>query len=165
MNCERCEELLSLYLEDELAPQDRTSVEEHLSACPSCLELHALLQETGAALAGFPALEVSRELTSRLYDIPIKKKKFAFTFDFLVRPALQPVLAAASLVLMLVSLYAFHPDRSVIDKTINRSIHKGYSAIGQLYTKAESFAVALFDQKEPLLDSLKDSKLFRGKEE
>lgn len=165
MNCERCEDLLSLYLEDELTPEDRDSVERHMNSCPACAELLTLLKETSVTLAAFPDVDVSRNLMNRLYEIPVKKKKFSFSLDFLLRPALQPVLAGASIVLMLISFYIFHPDKNIIDKTINLEIHKGYSKIGQIYTKAESFAVALFDQKDSLLDSLKNSKIFRGKEE
>lgn len=165
MDCRECEELLSLYLEDQLAPDDRISIEKHLRSCPTCLKLHSLLKETGAALKGFPEVDISHSLLERLYETPAGKRKFSFSPDFLLRPALQPVLAAASIILILVSFYMFHPDKNVIDKTINREIHRGYSKIGQLYTKAESFALALFDQKDTLLDSLKNSKIIRGKEE
>lgn len=165
MDCKQCENLLSLYLEDELTPQERMSVEEHLNSCPSCAELFSFVQDTGTALATFPEVDVSQNLINSLYDIPVQKKRFSFGLDFLLRPALQPVLAGVSIFLMLLSFYIFHPDKSIIDKTINMQIHRGYSKIGQLYTKAESFAVALFDQKDSLLDSLKTTKLFRGKEE
>ena len=165
MECERIEELLSPYLEEELSPEDRQSVERHLSSCPDCTELLSFMKEANSALTAFPEVEVSKSLRNRLYEIPVKKKKFSFTLDFLLRPALQPVLAAATILLILISFYVFHPDRSLINKTINREIHKGYSKIGQLYTKAESFAVSLFDQKDTILDSLKNSRLFRGKEE
>lgn len=165
MECERFEELLSLYLEDDLSPEERQSVERHLGSCPGCAELLSIMNEANAALSAFPEFEVSANLRSRLYEISGQKKSFSFSLDFLLRPALQPVLAGATVLLILISFYMFHPDRNIINKTITREIHKGYSAIGQLYTKAESFAVSLFDQKDTLLDSLRNTKLFRGKEE
>ena len=165
MDCERIEELLSPYLEEELGPDEKRLVDSHLSSCPDCAELLSLMREASAALSAFPELEVSENLKDRLYEIPLKKKKFSFKLDFLLRPALQPLLAGATILLMAFTFYMFHPDRNIINKTITREIHKGYSAIGQLYTKAESFALSLFDQTDEVLDSLKNSRLFRGKEE
>ena len=165
MDCKHIEDLFSLYLEDELSPEQRESVDLHLNSCPECRDLFALIKETNEALSLFPEIEVSAQLKSRLYEIPTQKKRFFFKLDVLLRPALQPVFAGATIFLMLISFYAFHPDRITINKTINREIHKGYSKVGQLYTQAESFAVSLFDQTDTLLDSLKNSNIFKGKED
>ena len=165
MNCKQIEDFFSLYLEDELSREQRKSFDLHLNSCPECRELFALIKETSGALSLFPEIEVSPQLKSRLYEIPIQKKRFSFKLNVLLRPALQPVFAGATIFLILISFYVFHPDRTTINKTINREIHKGYSKIGQLYTQAESFAVSLFDQTDTLLDSLKNNKIFRGKED
>lgn len=165
MDCKHIEDLFSLYLEDELNQEQRKSVDLHLNSCPECRELFALIKETNEALSLFPEIEVSAQLKSRLYEIPIQKKRFSFKLNVLLRPALQPVFAGATIFLILISFYVFHPDRITINKTINREIHKGYSKIGQLYTQAESFAVSLFDQTDTLLDSLKNSNIFKGKED
>lgn len=165
MNCKHIEDLFSLYLEDELSREQRESVDLHLNSCPECQELFALIKETSEALSVFPEIEVSAQLKSRLYEIPIQKKRFSFKLNVLLRPALQPVFAGATIFLIVISFYVFHPDRTTINKTINREIHKGYSKVGQLYTQAESFAVSLFDQTDTLLDSLKNNKIFRGKED
>lgn len=165
MDCKHIEDLFSLYLEDELSREQRESVELHLESCPMCTELLALVKNTHEVLGLFPEIEVSSQLKSRLYKIPIQKKRFSFKLEDLLRPALQPVFAAATVFLILISFYVFHPDRRFINKTINREIHKGYSKIGQLYTQAESFAVSLFDQTDTLLDSLKTSNIFKGKED
>ncbi len=165
MDCRHIEDLFSLYMEDELSPKERESVELHLDSCPECRELFALIKETNKALSVFPEIDVSAQLKSRLYEIPIQKKRFSFKLDVLLRPALQPVFAGATIFLMLISFYAFHPDRKTINKTINRELHKGYSKVGQLYTQAESFAVSLFDQTDTLLASLKINKIFKGKED
>ena len=165
MNCKHIEDLFSLYLEDELSREQRESVDLHLDSCPECRELFALIKETNEALSVFPEIEVSTQLKSRLYEIPTQKKKFSFKLNVLLRPALQPVFAGATIFLILISFYVFHPDRITINKTINQEIHKGYSKIGQLYTQAESFAVSLFDQTDTFLDSLKNNKIFKGKED
>lgn len=163
MDCRHIEDQFSLYLEDDLSPEKRKSVDLHLDSCPECRELFALIKETNEALSVFPEIEVTPQLRTRLYEIPTQKKRFSFKLDVLLRPALQPVFAGATIFLILISFYAFHPDKATINKTINQEIHKGYSKIGQLYTQAESFAVSLFDQTDTLLDSLKNSKIFKGK--
>jgi len=71
------------------------------------------MEKTRESLADIPELEVSENLLDRLYSIPSKKKRFKLrlpTFDFLVRPSLQPVMTVATIVLIMVSFYFFGPD-------------------------------------------------------
>ncbi|MFC2169589.1 anti-sigma factor family protein [Acidobacteriota bacterium] len=163
MDCERIEQLLSPYLEDELSPEEKQAVGEHLKTCQDCSELLSFLTSTRLALANFPEAEVSESLLKRLYQIPQKKKRFSLGLDFFLRPSLQPVLTIATVLLTLVSFYFFHPNRNLINKSINRQIHQGYSEVGRLYTKAESFTASLGEYKELILFSLKETKLFGGK--
>ncbi|MGB2843782.1 MAG: zf-HC2 domain-containing protein, partial [Candidatus Aminicenantaceae bacterium] len=94
MECEKIEELLSPYLEDELSLEEKKEVKKHLKTCKSCSVLYSFMEETKESLADFPELEISEDLLDRLYSIPGKKKRFKLGFDFLLRPSLQPVLAA-----------------------------------------------------------------------
>ena len=59
MGCERIEELLSPYLEDELTQEDRQTVETHLYTCASCAELLSLMREARESLSSFPEVYVS----------------------------------------------------------------------------------------------------------
>lgn len=165
MKCEQIEELLSPYIEDELTAEDRRAVDDHLRICPDCTSLLSLFQETTEALSDFPELEVSKDLMAKLYAIPHTKRKFRLSFDFLVKPSLQPILAAATVLMTLISFYTFHPDKANIDKNINRQFHQGYRRVGSLYSKAESFAASLGQHKGNILDSIKSTKLLGGDEE
>ena len=168
MNCEKIEELLSPYLEDELSSEEKRVVEKHLKTCKNCSMLLSSMEETRESLADFPELEVSEDLLDRLYSIPGKKKGFKLrlpSFDFLLRPSLQPVFAAATIVLIMISFYLFNPDKHSIDKSINRHIHLGYSKVERLYAKAESFTDSLGEHKDNILVSLKNIKYFRGIED
>lgn len=165
MDCERIEELLSPYLEDELTLEDKRDVEEHLTTCLNCSSLLAYLKETFGSLADFPEIEISDNLLNRLYEIPSKKKKFKLSFEFLLRPALQPVLTATTVLLIMMSFYLFHPNKNLIDKSIDRQIHLGYSKVEKLYSEAEFFTNSLAAYKEDILVSLKKTKLFGGTEE
>ncbi|HDT11176.1 MAG TPA: hypothetical protein ENN58_00405 [bacterium] len=167
MECKHIEKLLSPYLDNELAPAERLQVEEHLNQCPSCAQLYAALQETVDALSEMPELEISEDLQKRLYKIEKKKlrSKSRFNMEFFLRPAFQPVMAAIAVVMILLSVYTFHPNRSQINKSIERQIHIGYSKISSIVSKAESFADSLKGQKDTILISLKDINLFGESEE
>jgi anti-sigma factor RsiW len=165
MKCEQIEELMSPYIEDELTAEDRKVVADHLKMCPDCASLLSLLQETTESLSVFPKVGVSEDLMAKLYAIPQTKRKFKLSFGFLLKPSLQPILAAATVLMTLISFYTFHPDKATIDKTINRQFHQGYRKVGSLYSKAESFASSLGQHKESILDSIKNTKLFGMGEE
>ena len=162
MECEKAKKLLSSYLEDELNPQQRKEVESHLKSCPSCSELFSLLQQTKESLSSWPELEVRPELLGRLYSIPQKKKKFKFSFDFLLRPSLQPFLAGAVILLMVISFYAFNPQRKQINHMINFRLHRSYSQLEKLYAKAESLTDNLGAYKDEIIVSLHKNKLWGG---
>jgi hypothetical protein len=165
MACERIEELLSAFLEDELSPAERAVVESHLAACPECSALLAGLARTQQALADFPELDPSPGLQARLAAIPQQKKKFSLTFDFVLKPALQPVFAAATIFMTLLSFYLFNPDRKGIDRAIDQRIHSGYSQVEKLYARAGSFTDRVGGTANSVLVSVKNWKIFGGNED
>ncbi len=140
MTCERIEELLSAYLEGELAAGERAEVEAHLAACPACAEIAALLRETMAATTAFPETAPSADLLARLYAIPeetpAKKRLFRPVFDWLTRPALQPVYATLTGVFIVLSFVIFHPEGRGIRKAIDVQLHKGIGTVEKLYADA-----------------------------
>ena len=160
MDCERIEELLSLYLENDLGPDDRESVAAHLSTCRSCASLYTSLEQVQTSLSRFPEAAPSAALLDRLYSIPVRSKRRRHAFDFFLRPQLQPLLAAASILMMAVSLFMFHPDRRSIEKSIDRQFHLGYSKVERIYSRAESFANSLDKHKDDLLVSLQNLGIF-----
>ena len=165
MDCERIEELLSSLLEGELSGSEKSLVERHLATCQACSSLYSALQETREALLGFPEVEVSESLISKLTAIPEKKKKFSFSLDFVLKPSLQPVFATAAIFLTILSFYLFNPDKKYIDRTIDQKIHLGYSQVEKLYAKAGSWTDRLADYKNDVLGSLKNWKIFGGKKD
>ena len=165
MKCERIEELLSLHLEGELLPEEKAIVESHLQSCPACALLLSALKEARQALSGFPELEVSRELLSRLAAIPASKKKFSFSLDFLLRPSLQPVFAAASVFLTLVSFYLFNPNKKMIDRSIEQQLRLGYSRAEKIYARAGSLTDRLGDRADNIFTSIKNWKVFGANED
>jgi anti-sigma factor RsiW len=156
MKCEEVEELLSPYLEDALSTEEKKALESHLKKCRNCSLLFSSIEETIESLTEFPELDVSERLLNRIYAIPSKERRFKFRFGFLLRPSLQPILTAATILLAIISLYMFHPERNRVNKFLDRQIHLGYSKVGKLYAKAESLATSLGEHKENILVSLKN---------
>ena len=165
MGCERWEELLSPYLEDDLTRDEKQALQTHIRTCPSCAELLSLMRESRESLASFPEVDVTESLIEKLYEIPLKRKKFRFIPDFLLRPSFQPYMAAATVLLVFVSFYAFHPDRNAINRSIERQFKIGVGKVEKLYAEAESLTHALGEYKDNLLVSIKNFKLFRGSED
>jgi len=142
MTCERMEELLSAYLEGELAAAERAEFEAHLAACPECAELVGLMRETMAAAASFPEVEPSPALYARLYAVPeekrAKRRLVRPVFEWLARPALQPVYAALTAFIAVLTFVLFHPEGQGIRKKIDIGLHRGFGTVEKLYADAGS---------------------------
>jgi hypothetical protein len=158
MSCKQIEKLLSPYLENDLSQEKKTLVENHIKKCPQCSELLSLMREAKNSLAEIPEFDISPSLRKKLYKIP--KRKFKMSFDFLLKPALQPILAASMVLITVVSLYTLNPNRDEINKTINQHIHAGYSKVEQLYAKAESLTHSLAGYKESIFFTIKNIDFF-----
>lgn len=165
MTCERFEELLSAYLEGEAGPDEKREFESHLAACPACAELFSVFRETQAALAGFPEAEPGPALMARLYAIPEKKSFFRPVLDFLLRPDLQPVYAAFSVLFLALSFVFFAPQGRTIQKAIDRQIHQGYDRVEKLYAKAGSLTDEIGSFKNTVVDSIKTLNPNKGQED
>jgi len=154
MICDRIEELLAAFSDGELRPEERAEVERHLRDCPSCAALLESLRTADAALARFPEIEPPASLREALYAVPARRK-FRFGLDVLLRPALQPVLAAGLFLLTLFTFYMFSPAKAEINKAVSRQFHLGYSRIEKLYAKAGSITDSLGGFADDVLVSLK----------
>lgn len=140
MTCERFEELLSAYLEGELTAPERTEVESHLGSCRECAELAGLMRETIAAATAFPEVEPSPGLYAKLYGIPEaargKRRAARTVFEWLTKPALQPVYAALTGLFIVLSFVLFHPEGRGIRKKLDIELHRGIGTVEKLYADA-----------------------------
>ncbi|MGQ9672758.1 MAG: anti-sigma factor family protein [Candidatus Aminicenantales bacterium] len=169
MTCERIGELLGSYIDGEVGADERNFIEAHLKSCSRCSLLLASLERVRLTLASFPEIEVRADLKSRLYAIPEKRKrsklKLKLSLDFLLRPSLQPVFAAATVFMILISFYLFHPNRATIDRSIDRNLHLGYSQVEKFFARAGIWVDQLNAYKDNLLVSLKEWNILGGNEE
>ena len=158
MTCDAVRDLLSALLDGELPAAERARVEEHLAGCPDCRELLALMGECRDALAAFPEAAVSRELLAKLYAVPEAKRPWFSRIPQTLLPRLQPALAVLTTLLIAVSMYAFHPNRKLIDRSISRQVHLACSRVETLYVRAEGWTGRLGEMTSNVLDSVKSAK-------
>jgi predicted anti-sigma-YlaC factor YlaD len=168
MTCQRIEELLSAYLEGELAAAERAELETHLAACPECDALLALMKDMTGAMAAFPAAEPSPALLSSLYAIPAakreKKRLFRSVFDGLTQPALQPVYAAFTVMLIALSFVLFLPQGRGIRKQFDLTFHRGIGTVEKLYAGAGSLKSEVGSFAGDVVKSVKTLDLLKGGE-
>ena len=136
MICDRIQELLAAYTENDLSVGDKALVESHCIACAECAGLLAALKQADAVLASFPEIEPGPALIEKLSRIPEGKRRRRPILGFFLKPSLQPIFTAATIFLTLLSLYFLNPDRKAFDKAVSRQFHRGISRIERLYAKA-----------------------------
>lgn len=155
MACDRIEGLLTAYVDGDLSAEEKTLVDDHVRVCADCASLLSFLRAATESLAVFPEVEPSQSLREMLYTIPRRKKKFQLALDFLLKPSLQPIFAAATVFLIIFSFYMFNPDKNLIDKAVSRQFHRSYSRFEKLYARAGSFTDNLGAYADNVLVSLK----------
>ena len=70
MNCEQVEELLSAYLDNMLAPEERRQVAAHLSTCRKCTQVLADYRRNHVLLARLPRVAPDDALRERIFSSP-----------------------------------------------------------------------------------------------
>src|ERR1700680_4551770 len=70
MNCEQVEELLSAYLDNMLAPEERRAIAAHLQTCRSCSEALADFRRNDALLSHLPRVSPDPALRERIFSSP-----------------------------------------------------------------------------------------------
>ena len=70
MNCEQVEDLLSAYLDNALAPEERRSVALHLHQCNRCSSILADFRRFDALLSQLPRVTPGQELRERIFSSP-----------------------------------------------------------------------------------------------
>jgi len=68
MSCQQFVELVTAYLEDQLATEDRAAFEEHLHLCPGCDRYLAQFRTTISLLGQLPEESVSPTARTQLLE-------------------------------------------------------------------------------------------------
>lgn len=67
MECSKIQESLTAYIANEVMPEEKAMIEQHLKQCPICRALEAQLRKTWEIAGNWETKEPSEELVSRLY--------------------------------------------------------------------------------------------------
>lgn len=70
MNCEQVEELLSAYLDNALAPEERQRVSFHLQECAECSSILADFRRFDAILSSMPRVSPDPALREKIFSSP-----------------------------------------------------------------------------------------------
>ena len=97
MNCGQCEEQMSGYMEDALAPAEHESVRQHLQSCTACTELLAGMRDVIAWGRSFPSYEAPAWLPARIVaNTPvIARERWLDTLASIGRWIIEPRTALA----------------------------------------------------------------------
>lgn len=107
MECRSCTEALTALLDDELAPEERTSLEEHLARCPRCSEEFGALRRTTELAGALGQLDPSLQLWSRIrveIDQPSLVGSWVAQLGRLLFRPWVPVSALAGLLVVILAL-------------------------------------------------------------
>ena len=66
VTCRQVVEIVSDYLDDELAPDFRAAVEDHLAVCPGCLEYLSQMRTTVGSLRDIDTEDLPSSMVSQL---------------------------------------------------------------------------------------------------
>jgi anti-sigma factor RsiW len=69
MNCEKCQQLMSEFVDNTLSTADCSAVSDHLLVCPACYELQL---DLSAIVYGCRELEASDESRVQVLRLPFK---------------------------------------------------------------------------------------------
>ena len=117
MDCDKIKELLSSYVDDELAPGERGLVEAHLADCAGCSLDLARLKEAVAAVKGMERLRLPEPAADRLEAAVRARLKVEGSdrsegsaagryAQWWRRPAFGSVVAAAAVIVLAVTVWS-----------------------------------------------------------
>jgi len=122
MSCDAFEDLLPLYVEGELAGDERRRVDEHLAVCESCRESLAFYRELETALVSRESLRPSPAQTAAVVTARLGLRKRWRPLDAYVG---VPTMASAGFILLGIVLFVFRGAAArfftdVAGKTVGR---------------------------------------------
>jgi anti-sigma factor RsiW len=117
MNCDYCRHQLSAFIDNELFPEERFLMEEHLKLCPSCARESETLNQLGVLFGGIPEATPSPAFIQRTIDQAAGIPRHSIGSRLFVRSVISFARSAAA--------FVFAPDGYGAAGRRNLSLH-GY---------------------------------------
>ena len=143
MNCARCEERLSDYLENTLSATDRDQVDIHVHSCALCNELMSGMKDVLAWAKNFPLHETPSWLAARIIaNTPhVARETWRDTLRSLWKGIIEPRTAMSVFTATLVfgwlgSLAGISPDWAAIVRNPSAVYYEAEGAVNRAYDGA-----------------------------
>lgn len=111
MECSKIQEKLSEYIEDELSPAEKSSIDDHLRSCPKCGKALADMEMTIKSIRGLediiPPPWLTQKIMSRIKAEADQKKKSLWQKLFFPLYIKLPMEAVGVLLIAITALYVF----------------------------------------------------------
>lgn len=155
--CKDIENLLSAYLENELAAADAARVAEHLASCRHCLDLKEKMEEIMLRMADLQE-EVPFFLKNRLFNIPeISEKESTAKIIFFPKW----LAAAVGTVILFLNLFYF----TNIFPSVNREMHALVGSVETFVVRTGGWLEKIKESKNLFLFTFFNKKTTDSKDE
>lgn len=115
MDCNKIQELISLYLDNKLSPKEIVELEKHLNICGKCKQDYIVLKNMRSILSSFSKKEVSQNFASSVMD-KIKKEKCNNNIISFGSVKKKIVMAAGFLFIVASSFFFINTNNPLINK-------------------------------------------------
>lgn len=149
MNCNKAQELISLYLDDKLSSQSVSELKKHFTECSKCKQDYLTLKKIKSILSNTPKQEVSSNFTASVMN-KIKNKEnmkqdnvvmFGSFFNSMRK---KLVMAAGFLFVAASSYFFFMPYNNVS----NQNSENYASAVEYYFNNVDDYNQSDFDNDD-----------------
>jgi len=98
MNCAYCKDKLSAYIDNELSPEERFLIEEHVQVCPSCAREAETLHQLGVLFESIPEETPSPAFVQRTVNKAAVLLRRSLFKKFFLDPARSLIRSAVAFV-------------------------------------------------------------------
>lgn len=139
MNCNKAQELISLYLDNKLSSQSISELKKHFTECSKCEQDYLTLKKIKNILANSPKKEVSANFTASVMG-KIKHKEYekednVVMFGSFFNSMKKKLIMAAGFLFVVASSYFFFMPNA----NINNQDNENYAAAMEYYFASNDY--------------------------
>lgn len=148
MNCNKAQELISLYLDDKLSSQSISELKKHFTKCSKCEQDYLTLKKIKNILANTPKKEVSSDFTSsvmsKIKNKEYEKKDNVVMFGSFFNSMKKKLIMAAGFLFVVASSYFFFAPYN----NINKQNTENYASAMEYYFNSDNYAQSDIDNDD-----------------
>ena len=148
MNCNKAQELISLYLDNKLSSQSISELKKHFTECSKCEQDYLTLKKVKNILANTPKQEVSSNFTasvmSKIKNKEYEKKDNVIMFGSFFNSMKKKIVMAAGFLFVIASSYFFFMPNT----NINNQNNENYVAAMEYYFASNDYEQSDIDNDD-----------------